>query len=106
MTLAAHTPAEQGQTIRVSPAAYGALKLLAQEDGQPMVRCLEALVQDASRQRLWARYAEANRQLQADPKARATYKTEQDVWAVADADGLNGDEGIAWSEELTDAATW
>ncbi len=106
MTLAAHTPAEQGQTIRVSPAAYGALKLLAQEDGQPMVRCLEALVQNASRQRLWARYAEASRQLEADPKGREAYKAEQDVWAVADADGLDADEGVEWSEELTDAATW
>jgi hypothetical protein len=94
------------QAVRVSAATYRALKALAAESGQPIVRYLDELVQDAYRQRLWARYAEANRELQADPKALAAQQAEEALWSVADADVLDRDVGIEWDESLEDAATW
>ncbi len=100
------TSAAASQAVRVSPATYSALKELAAESGQPIVRCLDELVQDAYRRRLWARYAEANRQLQADPEALAAWQAEEALWSVADADGLEQDDGVKWDESLEDAATW
>jgi hypothetical protein len=98
--------AAASQAVRVSVATYSALKELAAASGQPIVRCLDELVQHAYRRRLWARYAEANRQLQADPEALAARQAEEALWSVADADGLDPDEGTEWDESLEDAATW
>lgn len=98
-----HSPS---QAVRVSAATYSTLKRLAAESGKPIVRCLDDLVQDAYRRRVWQRYAEANRRLQTDPDARAAFAEEQAIWATADADGLDADEGIEWDESLEDAASW
>ena len=99
--------AEHGlsQAVRVSAATYSALKRLAAESGIPIVRCLDDLVQDACRRRVWQRYAEANRRLQADPDARAAFAEEQAVWSAAGTDGLDPSEGIEWTESLEDAAS-
>ena len=91
-----------GQTVRVSPAAYGALKELASESGRPLSRTLEEIVQDAHRRLLWARFAASNRLAQDDPTANA----EDALWSAADADGFDPDEGISWDEKLEDAASW
>jgi hypothetical protein len=91
-----------GQTVRVSPAAYDALKELASESGRPLSRTLEELVQEAHRRLLWARFAESNRLAQDDPTAAA----EEALWSAADGDGLDPDEGIAWDDKLVDAASW
>ena len=102
--MSAHTRSSPavGQTVRVSPAAYGALKELAAESGRPLSRTLEEIVRDAHRRLLWARFAEANRLAQDDPAADA----EDALWSAADVDGLDPDEGIAWDEKLEDAASW
>ena len=71
-----------------------------------IVRCLEEPVRYDSEQRLWDRFAEASRQLQGDPAALAAQQTEEALWSVADADGLDPDEGIEWDERLQDDATW
>jgi hypothetical protein len=44
--------------------------------------------------------------LQADPEALAARQAEEALWSVADADGLDPDEGTEWDESLEDAATW
>jgi hypothetical protein len=101
----AYTPrrtAPVGQTVRVSSAAYDALKELASESGRPLSRTLEELVRAAHRQLLWTRFAESNRLAQSDPVANA----EESLWSAADADGLDPDEGIPWGEEREDAASW
>ena len=95
-----------GTAVRVSPATYSVLKELASESGQPLARCLEELVQDAYRQRLWQRYAEANRRLRADPQALAAQRAETAIWSAADADGLDPDDGVPAEEALEDAASW
>jgi hypothetical protein len=95
-----------GQAVRVSPASYGALKQLAAEAGLPIARCLDELVQEAYERRIWARYAEANRRTESDPQARAVREADDAVWAAADADGLDPDEGVEWNEALEDAASW
>ena len=95
-----------GQAVRVSPSAYDALRELAAESGRPIARCLDDLVQDAYRQRLWARVAEANRLAEGDPVTRAADAEEDALWSAADLDGLDSDEGVEWDESLEDAATW
>jgi hypothetical protein len=100
-------PADRGgQVVRVSPETYRTLKEMAAEAQQPLVRCLEHVVREAYERRLWERYAEANRRLEADADAAAAVRAEEALWAGADADGLDPDEGIEWDESLEDAASW
>lgn len=106
MTRSAAQLGGTSQAVRVSPAAYGALKQLAAEAGLPIARCLDDLVQEAYERRIWARYAEANRRAETDPEARAARDADDAVWPVADTDGLDPDDGVEWSEALEDAATW
>jgi hypothetical protein len=105
--MATHVSERGGsQAVRISSATYATLKQLAAESGRPLVRCLDELVQEAYQRRLWARYAEANRQLQEDPEALAASQAEDALWSAADADGLDPREGVEWDESLEDAATW
>jgi hypothetical protein len=94
------------QAVRVSSAAYAVLQEMAAESGMPIVRCLDDLVQEAYRRRLWSRFAEANRLVEDDPAALAAVETEDAIWSAADTDGLDPDDGIAWDESLEDAASW
>ena len=91
-----------GQAVRVSPAAYGALRELAAESGKPLARTLEEIVQDAHRRLIWTRFAESNRSAADDAESAA----EDALWSVADADDLDPGEGIPWDESLEDAASW
>lgn len=102
----AESRGDVSQVVRVSPAAYGALKEMAAETGKPLVRCLDELVQEAYERRLWARFAEANRLVESDPETRAARDADEVIWSSADADGLDPDEGIDWDDTLEDAASW
>ena len=83
-------------------ASYEALKEMAAAAGVPVARCLDELVRRAYEERLWARFAEANRRAEANPAAQA----DDAIWSSADADGLDPDEGVEWDEALEDAASW
>ena len=106
LSAAARDEDQASQAVRLSAAAYNALRELASEAGQPLVRCLDDLVRDAYQRRLWERYAKTNRSLQGDSEALAAQHAEEVLWAVADVDGLDPDEGIEWDASLEDAASW
>ena len=102
----ARAAASAPQAVRVSPDTYRALREMAAETGQPIVRCLDDVVQEAYRRRLWLRYAEANCRRQADANALAEWREEEAIWSAAGADALDPDEGVPWCDDLRDAASW
>jgi predicted transcriptional regulator len=77
-------------TIRIRPGSHAALKEMAEMTGRSLQDELDQAIEERQRrlyfERTNADYAALNR----DPKARAEFDKEMNVWDVTNLDGLEG----------------